>query len=193
MAPALTFDITGAKNQKPVGPQVAPANHKAKNNRGKILSVKVTCQNSPCTVDLKGNATASGQKVKFDAPQISLQSGETKKVRLSASGKQPLAALKGALKAGANGKAKVHGTATAPNGEMVQRRLQREAEGPIAPSALKPRADGPPGPFGVRALAGQAWTRHGRRGALATIPRRPKGRLLMPAARFLGLQGLLDL
>jgi hypothetical protein len=118
-ASGLTFEITGKKKQKPVGPQVAPANHKAKNNPGKILSVRVTCQNSPCTVDLKGNATASGEKVKFKGPQISLQSGETKKVRLSASGKQPLAALKGALKAGANGKAKVHGTATAPNGETV--------------------------------------------------------------------------
>ena len=108
-----------SKKQKPVGPQVAPANHKAKNNPGKILSVRVTCTNSPCTVDLKGTATAPGEKVKFKGPQLSLQSGETKKVRLSATGKQPLAALKAALKSGANGKAKVHGTATAPNGEKV--------------------------------------------------------------------------
>jgi hypothetical protein len=115
----LTFQITGRKKQKPVGPQVAPANHKAKNNPGKILSVKVTCQNSPCTVNLKGTATSPGQKVKFKGPKISLQSGETKKVRLSATGKAPLASLKAALKSGANGKAKVHGTATAPNGEKV--------------------------------------------------------------------------
>ena len=88
MGPALTFDITGKKKQKPVGPQVAPAGHKAKNNPGKILSVRVTCTNSPCTVNLKGTATAPGEKVKFKGPQLSLQSGETKKVRLSATGKR---------------------------------------------------------------------------------------------------------
>ena len=114
----LVLDITGRKSQKVVGPQVKPAG-KAKNTPGKILSVRVTCQNSPCTVKLKGTATAPGEKTKFKAPAFSLQSGESKKVRLSASGKQPLASLKAALKQGANGKAKVKGTATAPNGEKV--------------------------------------------------------------------------
>jgi hypothetical protein len=114
----LEFDITGKKVQKPVGPQLKPT--RAKNDPGKILSVRITCLNSPCTVDLKGNAKSPGEKAKFKSNDISLQAGETRKVRLSVEGRAPLAQLKGALKDGANGKAKVKGTATAPNGDTVQ-------------------------------------------------------------------------
>jgi hypothetical protein len=113
----LVFDMTARLNQKVVGPQVKPAG-KAKNAAGKIISVKVTCQNSPCTVNLKGKATAPGEKVKLKGPQLSLQAGETKRVRLTAS-KSDLADIKAELKAGARGKAKVKGTATAPNGETL--------------------------------------------------------------------------
>jgi hypothetical protein len=111
----LELNVTGRKKQKPIGPQLKPS--RAKNDPGKILSVRVTCANSPCTVKLKGSATAGGEKAKFKAGGISLQSDETRKVRLSAQGQAPLAQLKGALKGGANGSAKVKGTATAPNGD----------------------------------------------------------------------------
>jgi hypothetical protein len=114
----LEFDITGKKVQKPVGPQLKPT--RAKNDPGKILSVRITCLNSPCTVDLKGNAKTPGEKAKFKSNDISLQAGETRKVRLSVEGRAPLAQLKGALKGGDNGKAKVKGTATAPNGDTVK-------------------------------------------------------------------------
>lgn len=117
--PQLVFDITGRKNQKIAGPQIPPANHKAKNANRKLLSVKVTCQVKPCTVDLTGKAKAPGGKVKFKTPEISLQPGETKRVRLTASKKQ-LAALKATLKAGEKGKAKITGTATAADGEKAQ-------------------------------------------------------------------------
>jgi hypothetical protein len=114
----LTFDITGRKKQKPVGPQIPPAN-KAKNANGKLLSVKVTCQVKPCTVDLNGKVKAPGEKVKLKTPEISLQPGETKKVRLRGS-KQLIAELKADLRAGEKGKAKITGTATAPDGEKAQ-------------------------------------------------------------------------
>ena len=113
----LVLDITARANQKVVGPQVKPAG-KAKNAAGKIISAKVTCLNSPCTVNLKGKAKAPGEKVNLKGPQLSLQPGETRKVRLTAK-KSDLADIKATLKAGANGKATVQGTATAPNGETV--------------------------------------------------------------------------
>jgi hypothetical protein len=111
----LELNITGRKNQKVIGPQLKPS--RAKNDPGKILSVRVTCENSPCTVRLKGSAKGGGEKTKFKAGGISLEAGESEKVRLSPSGQAPLAQLKGALKGGANGSAKVKGTATAPNGD----------------------------------------------------------------------------
>jgi hypothetical protein len=117
--PPLTFDISGRKNQKIAGPQVKPANNKAKNANRKLVSVKVTCQNKPCTADIKGTATVAGEKVKLKGPQVSLQPGETKRVRLSAK-KPQLAQVKAALKAGEKGKVKVNGTATASDGEKAQ-------------------------------------------------------------------------
>ena len=79
----------------------------------------MTCGIKPCTVDVGGKAKAAGGKVNLKGPEVSLQPGETKRVRLTAS-KSQLAELKGTLKAGAKGKVKIKGTATAPDGEKVQ-------------------------------------------------------------------------
>jgi hypothetical protein len=117
-AEGLNFDITGRKKQKPVGPQVKPANHRAKNQNRKLLSVKVSCDKA-CTVSLGGNAKSPGEKVKFKSQTVSLQAGETKRVRLSATSKKALAELKAALRAGAKGKGKVNGTATGPAGQQA--------------------------------------------------------------------------
>jgi hypothetical protein len=114
----LIFDITGKKKQKPVGPQVKPGTGKAKNPNRKVLSVKVTCQNQPCEATIKGKAKAPGEKVKFKTQTVSLQAGETKKLRLAGS-KRQLAKLKAALREGANGKAKIKGTATGPAGDTA--------------------------------------------------------------------------
>jgi hypothetical protein len=93
-----------------------------------VVSVKVTCHVKPCTVDVKGKAKAPGEKVKLKGPEISLQPGETNRVRLSA--KKPLLAeLKAALRAGEKGKAKVTGTATAPDGENAQDKFKVKLRG----------------------------------------------------------------
>jgi hypothetical protein len=115
----LQLEITGRKNQKIIGPQQPPKG-KAKNNPGKLLSVKVTCLNSPCNATIKGKATASGEKVKLKAQTISLQPGETKRVRLAGAKKLDVAQLKGDLKSGDRGKAKITGVATDPAGAEVK-------------------------------------------------------------------------
>jgi CSLREA domain-containing protein len=118
-APGLIFDITGRKKQKPVGPQVKPGSQRAKNPNRKLLSVKVTCQNKPCEATIKGKAKAPGEKVKFKPQKVSLQPGETKRVRLTAKSKKQVAELKAALREGEKGKAKIKGTATGPAGETA--------------------------------------------------------------------------
>jgi hypothetical protein len=114
----LALDITGRKRQKPVGPQVKPAN-RAKHVDRKLLSVRVTCTGEPCNVDLKGNAKAGGEKVKFRGPDLSLEPGQTQKVRLAGTPRSQLAQLKAALKDGENGKAKVTGSALNSAGQPV--------------------------------------------------------------------------
>jgi hypothetical protein len=123
----LVFDITGRKNQKIIGPQLEPAG-KAKNNPGKVLSVKVTCQNSPCEARVKGSVKVGGGKLKLQSENVSLQPGETQRVRLSGA-RNTVARLKGALKEGVNGKAKIAGTATAPNGDQVKDRFKVKLRG----------------------------------------------------------------
>jgi hypothetical protein len=117
-APGLIFDVTGRKKQKPVGPQVKPSKGRAKNPNRKVLSVKVTCQNQSCEALIGGKVKAAGEKLKFKAQSVSLQAGETKKLRLTGS-KRQLAEVKAALKEGAKGKAKIKGTATSPAGETA--------------------------------------------------------------------------
>jgi CSLREA domain-containing protein len=117
-APGLIFDITGRKKQKPAGPQVKPAKARAKNPNRKVLSVKATCLNQACEATIKGKAKAQGEKLKFKPRDVSLQPGETKRVRLAGS-KRQLAELKAALKDGAKGKAKIKGTASGPAGETA--------------------------------------------------------------------------
>jgi hypothetical protein len=113
----LEFELTGRKNQKIIGPQLEPAG-KAKNDPGKVLSVKVTCRVTPCNAAVTGSVKVGGGKLKLQSQTLSLQPGEIRRVRLS--GKRGgVAQLKAQLKEGVNGKAKITGTATAPNGDQV--------------------------------------------------------------------------
>ena len=129
----LVVELSGRKKQKPVGPSVPPKG-KIKNAQRKLLSVKVTCLNEACNVTLSGNAKAGGEKVKLQQQQISLQGGELRKLRLPATSRNDLAALKAALKDGAKGKAKVKATATTcsagqPVGDNLSRQAQRLSPG----------------------------------------------------------------
>jgi hypothetical protein len=121
----LQFDLTGRKNQKIIGPQLGP---RAKNNPGKVLSVKATCTASPCNVTVKGSVKVGGAKLKLESEKLSLQANETARVRLSGS-KNQVAQLKGDLKQGVNGKATITGTATAPNGEQQKDRFRAKLRG----------------------------------------------------------------
>jgi hypothetical protein len=123
----LVLDVRGRKNQKIIGPQVKPAG-KAKNNAGKVLSVKVTCENSPCNTTVKGTVKVGGAKLKLDSKKVSLQANETARVRLSAS-KNQVARLKGDLKDGERGKATITGKATAPNGDIDSDRFKVKLRG----------------------------------------------------------------
>lgn len=124
----LVVELSGRKKQKPVGPSVPPKG-KIKNAQRKLLSVKVTCLNEACNVTLSGNAKAGGEKVKLQQQQISLQGGELRKLRLPATSRNDLAALKAALKDGAKGKAKVKATATNSAGQPVGDNLSVKLRG----------------------------------------------------------------
>lgn len=123
----LVLDVTGRKNQKIIGPQLKPTG-RAKNDPGKVLSVKVTCQNSPCNTTVKGTVKVGGAKLKLESEKVSLQPNETVRVRLSAS-KNQVARLKGNLKDGVSGKATITGKATAPNGDTDNDRFKVKLRG----------------------------------------------------------------
>jgi hypothetical protein len=123
----LVLDVRGRKNQKIIGPQLKPAG-KAKNDPGKVLSVKVTCENSPCDTTVKGTVKVGGAKLKLESEKISLEANETERVRLSA-GKSQIARLKANLKDGASGKATISGKATAPNGDTDKDRFKVKLRG----------------------------------------------------------------
>ena len=74
---------TDRKKQKIVGPPRGPAT-----KQRKLLSVKVTCENEPCDVKVKGKARTPGEKVKLKTQQVFLQAGETKKLRLEATSRR---------------------------------------------------------------------------------------------------------
>jgi hypothetical protein len=114
--------LTGKKKQKIAGPQVRPDDGRAQRQR-KLLSVKVTCENEPCDVKVKGKARTSGEKVRLKTQQISLQAGETKKLRLEATSKPEVREIKTALKQGAKGKATIRAVASGPGGAIANDKL----------------------------------------------------------------------
>jgi hypothetical protein len=127
-ASVLALELSGRKKQKPIGPQLKPAG-KQKNENRKLLSVKVTCLNDPCQATVKGKAKAPGASVKLENQQLSLQAGETRKLRLSATSRKALAELKAELKDGEKGKATIKAVATDPAGATVRDKFKVKLRG----------------------------------------------------------------
>jgi hypothetical protein len=94
---------------------VSPADTRAK-KQGKLLSVKVTCENERCDVRVHGRARTSGEKVKLKTQHISLEAGETRKLRLEAASRSDVREMKAALRRGAEGRAKIVAVASGADG-----------------------------------------------------------------------------
>lgn len=120
-APAVR--LTGKQKQKIAGPQVRPRRERV-NGQRKLLSVKVTCENEPCDVQVTGKAKASGQKLKLETHHISLQAGEQRKLRLEATSKRAVREIKAALKQGSEGTAEIVAVASGADGATAKDELR---------------------------------------------------------------------